>query len=422
MSTSADSDLIECPACGLSMKIRRLDVASRAVCPGCRRTIQLPAKGQSLSAVSTSVFDELPPAVVITEPVRRPKRRLWQKIASQVSGTLDRQRKSLIRAAIALLGILAMASIGVGLYLSREKIPLEAVKTYLKNEDSPDKVLDNFQPAVDAVLAQMESISDERSRDNSIPRLNGFRTGCQSLATRAITIGPLSEEQFSSLKDRIKSEVTAPAQQVIDAAKRLMGNSKLNNVKLQKSLYLLLSAAEQIGSTLETAWRPIPAPQSASERLAHEIKMIRYRVWGTSYSVNNQRDYDQLGGVIETAANELESILGRLTVQADRLTDVSESLISSKYNDELLADTLKRLSTLHSRYGPLGNAKATDRYRDALEAIGNRVTSVASQPLRSRAAGRIFVLCPETPQGGSPRRLGVLDKFRAEPTFRQHPT
>ena len=240
MSTSADSDLIECPACGLSMKIRRLDVASRAVCPGCRSTIQLPAKGQSLSAVSTSVFDELPPAVVITEPVRRPKRRLWQKIASQVSGTLDRQRKSLIRAAIALLGILAMASIGVGLYLSREKIPLEAVKTYLKNEDSPDKVLDNFQPAVDAVLAQMESISDERSRDNSIPRLNGFRTGCQSLATRAITIGPLSEEQFSSLKDRIKSEVTAPAQQVIDAAKRLMGNSKLNNVKLQKSLYLLL--------------------------------------------------------------------------------------------------------------------------------------------------------------------------------------
>ena len=150
--------------------------------------------------------------------------------------------------------------------------------------------------------------------------------------------------------------------------------------------------------------------------------MIRYRVWGTSYSVNNQRDYDQLGGVIETAANELESILGRLTVQADRLTDASESLISSKYNDELLADTLKRLSTLHSRYGPLGNAKATDRYRDALEAIGNRVTSVASQPLRSRAAGRIFVLCPEMPQGGSPRRLGVLDKFRAEPTFRQHPT
>ncbi|OUW88066.1 MAG: hypothetical protein CBD74_00695 [Saprospirales bacterium TMED214] len=389
------------------MKIRRLDVASRAVCLGCRSTIQLPAKGQSLSAVSTSVFDELPPAVVITEPVRRPKRRLWQKIASQVSGTLDRQRKSLIRAAIALLGILAMASIGVGLYLSREKIPLEAVKTYLKNEDSPDKVLDNFQPAFDAVLAQMESISDERSRDNS---------------TRAITIGPLSEEQFSSLKDRIKSEVTAPAQQVIDAAKRLMGNSKLNNVKLQKSLYLLLSAAEQIGSTLETAWRPIPAPQSASERLAHEIKMIRYRVWGTSYSVNNQRDYDQLGGVIETAANELESILGRLTVQADRLTDASESLISSKYNDELLADTLKRLSTLHSRYGPLGNAKATDRYRDALEAIGNRVTSVASQPLRSRAAGRIFVLCPEMPQGGSSRRLGVLDKFRAEPTFRQHPT
>ena len=407
MSTSADSELIECPACGLSMKIRRLDVASRAVCLGCRSTIQLPAKGQSLSAVSTSVFDELPPAVVITEPVRRPKRRLWQKIASQVSGTLDRQRKSLIRAAIALLGILAMASIGVGLYLSREKIPLEAVKTYLKNEDSPDKVLDNFQPAFDAVLAQMESISDERSRDNS---------------TRAITIGPLSEEQFSSLKDRIKSEVTAPAQQVIDAAKRLMGNSKLNNVKLQKSLYLLLSAAEQIGSTLETAWRPIPAPQSASERLAHEIKMIRYRVWGTSYSVNNQRDYDQLGGVIETAANELESILGRLTVQADRLTDASESLISSKYNDELLADTLKRLSTLHSRYGPLGNAKATDRYRDALEAIGNRVTSVASQPLRSRAAGRIFVLCPEMPQGGSSRRLGVLDKFRAEPTFRQHPT
>jgi hypothetical protein len=316
-------------------------------------------------------FEDLPDALIPSELVLRPKRKYWKSFYRTSGDALAARRQAFKHGFVASMLLLVTVAIAAGVYSAREKIPLESIEVLLPGHDSPDKILAQYVGVTNAMVKQLASVNDTKSRDRTIPMLRRLTEGCQSLEARAAEIGPLSDMEFNSLNDWLRTRLPEQSEKVTEMAKTLHRQRTLGSPKLHTVLFDLTIATKQFGPTIEMAWQSIPKPDSESQRIAHQITMIQYRVWVAIVAVSNEGEYQELDEVFASAATELEAILVKHFANVQDDQTVPDATPYSRYSDKLSADMLSRVDALQSKYGDPSDVTTLKRYQDAATALRN---------------------------------------------------
>jgi hypothetical protein len=332
-------------------------------------------------------FEDLPDALIPSDLVLRPKRRFWKSFLRSSTKALARQRQALKHGFVASMLLLVTGAIGAAVYSAREEIPLESIEVLLPGHDSPDKVLAQYVDITNAMVNQMASVSDAKTRDRTIPMLRRLSEGCQSLEARAAAIGPLSDMEFLSLADWLQTRLPEQSKKVTEMAKTLQQQRTLGSPKLQAVLFDLTTATKQFGPTIEMAWRSIPQPESETQSIAYKITMIQYRVWSAVVSVSNEDEYRELDEVLASAATEFESILVYCLANIQDDQTVPDATPYSRCSAQLSSEILSRVDALRSDYGDPSDVTTLQRFRDAATALRNLPQTHQGQAIQISPAG-----------------------------------
>ena len=373
MTTQVDT--IQCTSCSAKFKVKRLHVASVAACPKCKNEIALAGTGgTSVEMVKSMPFDDLPPPVEITDRVRPPRRKLLKPLV----GAIASKRQAVAPALILLVVTATAIAVGAAVYSNRDKIRRDVSKNLFPGKDSREQLIVDHEQMVANLIQTIDSANDTNSRNKTIVELRAFNRGFQNLTSRAVSMGPMNESDFSTMQAWFEEQISDRSAEVNQSCGKLLSKRMLTGTVLQQALADIVNSDRQFTKAIQTAWTPIPRPTSESENLAYQMKEIRFRVWGSVASASNPSDFSELGSVFESAAAELESILVKYF--ADK-TDVSHSIVSqdetedleiesSKYRDELLAQTQSRMTWLESKYEST-NRVSFKRYVDSVNALDN---------------------------------------------------
>jgi hypothetical protein len=240
----------------------------------------------------------------------------------------------------------------------------------LPEDDSPERILEEYGALTDGIIARLDAIEDVEARDRAIPLLYRSIDGIHALTARAIAIGPLSDDQRHTLDEWLDSRLPQCGVRVNEATKRAVSRRPLLSAKFQTSLYDLTQTVDRFTARLRLAWTPLPLPQSESQRAEHEFTAVRRRVWAAVLSALSRNEYRELEDMFDQAADELEAMLVARLAGGD--TDAAtERVASPALADAFGSDAAERWEFLRKKYGDEGDSESLTRYRRSIQAWKN---------------------------------------------------
>ncbi len=365
--------LIQCPSCTIKLQVDTPSLPGQFRCPKCGNRFRLQDTASASVATPSKLagFEDLPEALIPSDLVLRPKRKFWKSFFRSSTKALSKRRQAFKHGLVASMLLVVTGAIGAGVYSVREEIPLESIEVLLPGHDSTDKILSQYVDITNAMVKQIVLVNDTKTRDGTIPLLRRLIEGCRSLEARAAEIGPLSDMEFNSLNEWLRTRLPEQSEMVSEVAKTLHRQRTLGSPKLHAVLFDLTTKTKQFGSTIETSWQPIPQPDSESQRIAYRITMIQYRVWAAVVAVSTEAEYQELDEVFASAATELEAILVNHFANVQDDQTVPDATPYFRRSKQLSTGILSSVDAMQSEYGAASNLTHVQRYQDAETALRN---------------------------------------------------
>ena len=275
--------------------------------------------------------------------------------------------------AVSATGLLvaAAAFVGYGVYSKRDQLQSGLAESVLPSEEVPQSILVDHQEMTRNLTRLLGSIHSVADRNRAIVNLRPYVRGYQDLLVRAISIGPLSESEFTSLADIFETVLPERSEQVKDSCSKMLRDRSLAGSAFQEMLAQIITADKNFAPALQAGWEPIPPAESGIEETSRRIKSARRRVWAAVMSVQNEKDFQRLSDVFDEVAAELESILVKRMAGGDSGVSFAEAAAQLKYSDDFLVQAQTKFERLTSTYPNLADEVSSQRYTDAVKALEN---------------------------------------------------
>ncbi len=264
----AVEQVIHCPNCSLQITISAVDGPSQVTCPTCfHRSLVAPGQEPVEPAEShLEEFNRLPEPIIKHTQVAKPatSKRIIRRAARRAHK--DANRESIRKARNRMLQttaliLLALTIVGTALfygYRALRKVPKDSWAEFVPGMESPDKLLSEHAKICESFRETCESIDDDYSRDQAIPRIRVMAARLHGFPSRLAEMGPLSPTQYQSLDPNFLAVVAKDLKQTQDSLRAVRSKRLLYSADLFQALQDFSDESEAAAEAIMSQWKTSP--------------------------------------------------------------------------------------------------------------------------------------------------------------------
>ncbi|WP_146517000.1 hypothetical protein [Rubripirellula amarantea] len=267
---------------------------------------------------------------------------------------------------------LAMLMAG-GLYFAfKDRIEMASLLQSLPSLDSHKSVITSASKSMQKATASVGRIHDSQSRDVEMQELATVTSDFRDLARRAASLPTLTQAEAIELETWAKKNAQQQSASALERnVSAVESRRMIANGEIRSQLNRLAFAIADFAAVTNTAWKPVPRPETPAEEIEYQILMVYRQLWSKLYDVADDREYQSLSDTFSKAERQVATLRSQYERQDMGGTTIRPS---SSYAPILATYHVKqaaRFRLLEDQFGALDEALAYQNFtKDSEEFLG----------------------------------------------------